>query len=182
MSTSCIRLFRRKSIVNTLGPSAFYIMMVLSLNVCGTSGSMWLVGFRKSSMWFSLSQWIENWTLLWASLSRAWLTMGQSASFLSLKATLYLGHSSSFSRPLFGLTRFPYRWSVKPQDPPIEAPMTGLKEVQKRDTPSIPDNCGYHKQAGSGPSHHTNSQHPKRQVLCYQPVKNTPEISQVHSR
>ena len=39
-------------------------------------------------------------------------------------------------------------------------------EVHKRDTPSLPDNCGYHRKAGGVPSQNTNSQHSKRQGLC----------------
>ena len=58
-----------------------------------------LGGFRSWSLRLSMSQCISYRTPFWAPLSRAWLTMGQSASFQSPKTSLYLGHSSSFSRP-----------------------------------------------------------------------------------
>lgn len=50
--------------------------------------------------------------------------------------------------------------------PSIEAFTTELMEDKKRDPPSLPDNCGHHKQAGSGTSHATTSQHPIIQGLC----------------
>ena len=42
---------------------------------------------------------------------------------------------------------------------------TGLTEDKKRDTASIPNNCGYHKQAGRATSHTTKRQHTIRTGL-----------------
>ena len=120
---------------------------------------------RKRSLVLSMTQWIGIWTLVLAPLSKAWLTMGQSTSFLSPKTSLYLGHSSSFSRPSMGRASVPSSPRGKAQDTPIEALTTGLIKDKKRDFPSPPYHCGHYKQVVSGPGHHSNSQHPKIQRL-----------------
>jgi len=38
-----------------------------------------------------MSQWIGIWNTVWATLSSTWLTMVQSARFLSHKTSLFLG-------------------------------------------------------------------------------------------
>ena len=90
--------------------------------------------------------------------------MGQSASIRSPKTSPYLGHSSAFCRPSIGR---PESLSSKRETsrPAFVALPTGLMEDKKRDIPSIPDNCGHHKQAGSGTGHTTTSQIPNRQEL-----------------
>ena len=66
-----------------------------------------------------------------------------------------------------------------PSNRPPEDLTRGFPEDQKWDPPSLPYNCGHHKQAGTGPTHHTTSQHPKRRKACASPpVENPPEISQ----
>ena len=133
-------------------------------------------------MWLLMSHWIGILKPVWAPLTKAWLTMGLNASFQSPKTSRYLGHSSSFSRPLICRARGPSPERGKPQEPPFEALTTGLTEDQKRDPPSLPYNCGHHKQAGTGPSHHTTSQSPKRERACaYHHVENPPEIYWFHS-
>ena len=64
----------------------------------------WIFGFmlgvfRKWSLWHSMSQWIGIQTPVRACLRRARHKMGQSTIFLSPKTGLYLGPSSSFSKP-----------------------------------------------------------------------------------
>ena len=123
-----------------------------------------LGGFRKGSVLFSISQWIVIQTMVWAPLSMSCLTTGQSACILSPKTSLFWGHSSSYSRCSIGRYRVPFHPRGRPQDTPLEALTTGLIE-DKRDAPSHPGNSGHHKLPGSGPCHHTNSQHPKRHGL-----------------
>ena len=84
---------------------------------------------------------------------------GQNACFLSPKTSLYLEHSSSLSRPLIDRARSPSTPRGKLLDILLETITTGLMVDQKRALSSIPDSLGHHKQAGSGLSHHTNSQH-----------------------
>ena len=56
-------------------------------------------------------------------------------------------------------------------------------EDQNWESPSLPYNFGHHKQAGTGPSHHTTSKHPTiRRDFAYQPVANPPELPHFHSR
>ena len=69
--------------------------------------------------------------------------MGQSEIFLKPKTSLYLEHSSSISRLTFVRDRVPSHLRGKTQDPLLEDLITNLIEVQKRDTPSLPDNCGH---------------------------------------
>ena len=64
-------------------------------------------GIRKLSLWLLMSHWIGIQTTVWALLTQAWLTMGQSTSFPSPKTCLFLGHSSSFSRLWFAGTLAP---------------------------------------------------------------------------
>ena len=85
------------------------------------------------------------------------MTMGHITSFMSPKTSLHLGHYSSFVRPMIGRATVSAHPKGKPQDSPTEALNMGLIEDQKRGPPSLPENCGHHKQAGSGHSHHTNS-------------------------
>ena len=102
----------------------------------------------------------------------------------SLKQTsLYLEHSWSNSRPTIGRDRVPSHTRGKPQYYALEDLTTGLMEDQKREAPSLPYNFGHQKQAGTCPSSHTNSQHPKRGRTCaYKPVGNPPEVYKFHSR
>lgn len=86
--------------------------------VCGFA-ELVIGGFRKLSLWLSVSQRICIWTPIWFSLRRAQVTMGENASFLKPKTSLYLGHSSSFIRPLIGSARLPSAPRRKPQDPQI---------------------------------------------------------------
>ena len=53
----------------------------------------------------------------------------------------------------------------------------------KSPPPSLPYNCGHHTHAGTGPIHHTITQHLKRErAAAYQPVENRPDISLFHSQ
>ena len=70
------------------------------------SGLM-LKGFKKVSLWLSMSQGIGIQTLVWEPFNRAWLTIGQNTFFPSPNSTLYLGHSSYFYRSAFDRARTP---------------------------------------------------------------------------
>ena len=121
-------------------------------------------------------------TLVWATFPKAWLTMGQSATLLSPKHSIYLGRSSSFYRT----TIFRDSASSLPrgnsEDPQLEDLTPWLTEVQHGDTSSLPYKCGHHWPAGTVPGHHTTKPHTKVQRACAQkPVEILPEISQFHS-
>ena len=93
-------------------------------------------GVRKGNLWLSRSHWRCIRAPVWATLTKVWLTMGQSASLLSPKPTLYSGHSSSFSRPESGRDSAPPRET--PSRPQLEDPTLGLSEDHQRDLPSFP--------------------------------------------
>lgn len=113
--------------------------------------------------------------------ARAWWTMGQSECFLSPKTSLSLWLSSTISRPSMGRATVPSPPRGNPQEPPFEAIATGSMEVQKRDTPSFPNNCDTtNKRAVALITTRTASTQGNRACI-YQPVKHTPEISQLHS-
>lgn len=101
-----------------------------------------------------------------------------SLRILSSKTSLYLGYSSSFSRPSICRARIPCPPRVNPQDPTLEALTTGFMVDDKGEPPFLPYNCGHNKHVSTGPSHHTTSQHPKRErAWSYQPVENPPDLS-----
>ena len=109
----------------------------------------------KSVTLHGSGNWHSNTDL--STLEQGLAENGQEHNIWSPKTNLYLGHSSSFPRPMIGRATVSAHPKGKPQDSPTEALNMGLTEDQKRDPPSLPENCGHHKQAGSGPSHHTNS-------------------------
>ena len=177
---------------NTFTRGLLQELALLQQTIPGCSGlldllEMWTSGlmfgrFRKCILWFFMSHWIGIQTLVWTHLSRAWLTIVQSSCFLSPKTRLCMGHSSSFSRPLIVRDIIPSPTRQNPQDTPLEDLTKGFMKVHKRDPPSLSYICGHHKQAGTGPSHHSNSQPPKWESACYyQPVENSPKISRFHS-
>ena len=108
----------------------------------------------------------------------AWIS-----SILSPQSSLNLGHDSSILEHRFVSIESPLLQEGTLKTLQLKNLTTGLMEGHKRDPPSLPYNYGQPKQAGTGPSHHTTSQHPKRERACsYLPVENTPEISWFHSQ
>ena len=103
---------------------------------------------------------------VWAFLRRAWLTMGQSAQFLSPQTSLSLGSYSSFSRQTLIWARVPSPPRMEPKVTPLEELNHVLMEHHKRDPPYLHDNFGHYKIAGHGPNQHRNSPGQKRKSLC----------------
>lgn len=95
---------------------------------------------------------------LWACLSKAWLTMGQSAHFLSPKSCLSLEPYSSFSRQSIVSARVPSHPRVKHHKTALKVLTTGHTEDLKIDTPNLPDNWGHHNISGNDPIYHSNCQ------------------------
>ena len=60
--------------------------------------------------------------------------------------------------------------------------MTGLVEDQKRDHPSLLENSEPHKEADIDTSHNMNSQLTMIEALFLLPVRQPPEISELHSQ
>jgi len=114
-------------------------------------------------------------TPVWARLTNDLAHDDLGWKFCVTKTQALFGHSAPFSRHWICRYRISSTLRGNPQKPPLEE----LRRVP----PSVPYNCGHHKQAGRGPSQHTNSLHPKRGRACaYTYVDNTPEIFQYSSR
>lgn len=95
--------------------NALEIISITQLTTPGWSGFSvcwvwWISGHVLGDLgnedWLYISHWVDIRTSGWAFLSRDWLTMCQNARFLSFKTSLVLGHSSSFTRPSIGRSRF----------------------------------------------------------------------------
>ena len=96
-------------------------------------------GFSNCCLWLFMSHCICIRTPVWTILTKAWLTIGHSASILSPKSSL--SNNSFFSRPTTSWGRVPSPPRGYPQDPQNEAFKPRLTELHHRDPPSLSYKC-----------------------------------------
>jgi len=136
-----------------------------------------LGGFRKCTLWLFMAHWIGIQIPVWAYLNKGLVDNGPECKI-----------SVNQDQPLFGVflihlytlvcqgqIHLSSKWELL--IPSTWRPHYTASGGSQGYNPIIPYNYGHRKQAGSGLSHHTTNQHPKKKRACaYPPVENQPEI------